>query len=155
MSTPINTQRAITRFRDEVYSARTIIDPESNHDWHDIALGFFLACGVPREALTWTFLTDMANGNFDAHLGLPKDAPEWVQTFFDNNPEAVTVRLGYGWGLTPDSGPEVWLDAVNSHGDHWSPNSKYVHLTIPSTVIEWVKTNIPLGEFRDYFRPPT
>ena len=88
---------AIARFRDEVYAQARTIDPDQNHDWHDMALGFMLACGMPREELSWAFLSDLSCGHFAKYLGPKPTVEEWVATFFNNNPEVVSVRLGYGW----------------------------------------------------------
>jgi len=149
-----NLAAAVARFRDEVYANAQTIDPERNHDWHDIALGFMLACGIPREELSWTMLSNLSCGRFDKYLEPTAPTPEqWVQTVFATYPQVITVRLGYGWVHGTGRGATVWMDFVTRTGEHTAASQDAILPNIPDNVIRWVTDNIPLGEFKDYARP--
>lgn len=147
------TLAAIKRFRDEVYANAEAIDPNQNHDWHDLALGFLLACGIPRDELSWGLLSNLSCGQFDSYLEPTSPTPEeWVKTVFANNPEVMAVRLGYGWKEGLDH-PIAWMDFVIDTGEHLASSQDRPLITTPDSVIRWVRDNVPLGEFRDHARP--
>lgn len=147
--------RAIARFRDEVYANSETIDPNQNHYWHDLAMGFLLACGIPRDELSWGLLSDLSCGHFDKYL---EPAKVWAQEYLRDNPKYITVRLGHGWDPSskPNRGHIVWADAIDADGRHIAASqdtSLPALPTLPDNVIKWVIHNVPLGEYRDHVRP--
>lgn len=143
---------AVKRFRDEVYAKAEAIDPHQNHDMHDIALGFLLACGVPRETLTWTVLSNLSCGEFDIFLD---PARVWAQDYLTAKPQYVTVRLGHGWDpnkVTPVK-HLAWVDAIDPDGRHLAASQDAPLPSIPEHVTQWVIDNVPLGERVEYGRP--
>ena len=145
---PANTITAIARFRDEVYARSREIDPVGDHDWHDIALGFLLACGVPRDTLTWTLLTHVSCGAFEPYL-FPETIEEFAQRLFEGNPTFDHLRVGYAWGINiRDTAPEVWAEATDEDGNTHVCDPQ----CIPETILKWVQANIPVGMWKDYHR---
>lgn len=143
---------AIQRFRDEVYANADTIDPNQNHDWHDLALGFMLACGVPREELSWGLLSELSCGHFDKYL---EPAKVWAEEYLGEHPEYVTVRLGHGWDpnkVTPVK-HLAWVDAIDPDGRHLAASQDAPLPSIPEHVTQWVIDNVPLGERVEYGRP--
>lgn len=156
-TTSTTLRNAIARFRDEVYAHTTAIDPNGNYNWLDIARGFLLACGVPREELSWEVLVSISRGEFDKYLGAPLTPEEWVDTVFAANPECVSVRVGYGWSTDNDPAsarPTVWMDFVTNTGEHMASSQDKPLITIPDNVTDWVIDNVTLGEWVDYARKP-
>lgn len=149
-------QTALRRFRDEVYSQHPTIDAHRDHDWHDIALGFLLACKVPLEVLTWTLLANVANGYFDQYLQ-PPELRSWLLRFFITHRKILSITLGHGWTNHPGGHPEAWMDAETTTGEHLSTRPPDDVLVLPQSVQEWVLQRIPLGESfkfdREVFRP--
>ena len=147
-----NLAAAVARFRDDVFTNQDTIDPHWSHDWGTLAMGFLLACGVPREELTWKLLSDLSCGVFAPYLGEPLTPEQWVNNVFANNPEVVTVRLGYGWVTGLDQ-PIMWMDFTTNTGEHLAASQDAQLITTPDHVIRWVVDNVPLGEWVDYARP--
>jgi hypothetical protein len=145
-------RRAIARFRDEVYAKADTIDPNQNHDWHDLALGFMLACGVPREELSWGFLSDLSCGHFAKYLD---PALDWAHAYLKANPEYVTVRLGHGFDPTVGFPGRhvVWADPIDGDGRHLAASQDTPLPALPDDVTQWVTDNVPLGEYVDHGRP--
>lgn len=142
---------AVKRFRDEVYAKAEAIDPHQNHDMHDIALGFLLACGVPRETLTWTVLSNLSCGEFDIFLD---PARVWAQDYLTAKPQYVIVRFGHGYDPTVGFPGKhvVWADPIDADGRHHAASQDTPLPTLPDDVTQWVTNNVPLGEWVEYGR---
>jgi hypothetical protein len=146
---------AVRRFRDEVYANASTIDPLGNYNWHDIAMGFLLACGVPSDTLSWELMSNLACGEFNKYLEPNAPTPrEWANTVFTNNPEVVTVRLGYGFGSVGREQPIAWMDFKTNTGEHHASSQDKPLITTPDSVTQWVRANIPLGTWVDYEPEP-
>jgi len=61
---------AISKWYTNVYLRSENIDPGNERDWYDMALGFFLASGIPFESLEYDFLCDMTNDAVEEYVKL-------------------------------------------------------------------------------------